>query len=64
MHVDVDPGDRAASCGGMMKPILLEGATPNYVITHRCDTCGFTRRNKVQKQDNASAVVALAAARK
>ena len=27
-HVDVNPGDRMAHCGGMMKPEALEGASP------------------------------------
>lgn len=59
-HVDVDPGDRAAACGGLMKPSSIEGSTPEYVITHECERCHFRRRNKVQKQDQMSAVVALA----
>lgn len=63
-HVDVDPGDRAAACGGMMKPVLLEGGTPDYVITHECEECDFRRRNKVQHADDPAAVVALAAQRK
>lgn len=62
-HVDVDPGDRAAECGGMMKPVFLEGATPDYVITHECEGCGFRKRNKVQAQDDSSAIVALAGRR-
>lgn len=63
-HVDVEPGDRAAVCGGMMQPLLLEGGTPYYTILHECEACGFQRRNKVQKQDDSRAVVALAAKRK
>jgi hypothetical protein len=59
-HVDVDPGDRAAECCGMMRPAKLEGATPDYVIHHECEKCGFTRRNKVQKQDDPDAIVSLA----
>jgi len=63
-HVDVDPGDRAAPCGGMMDPIQIEGSTPQYVITHVCGSCGFTRRNKVQKYDEGAAIIALASRRK
>lgn len=62
-HVDVEPGDRGAVCGGMMKPVLLEGSTPTYVITHECVTCGFRRRNKVQEEDDGAAIVALASRR-
>lgn len=59
-HVDVDPGDRAAACGGMMKPVALEGTTPKYTILHECEQCSFRRRNKVQNQDDPVSVVALA----
>jgi hypothetical protein len=58
-HVDIEPGDRAAACGGLMRPIALEGATPDYVITHSCERCGFKRRNRVQAYDDPTAVVAL-----
>lgn len=63
-HVDIEPGDRAAECGGMMRPTLLEGSTPKYVITHECEKCGFTRRNSVQQEDMPEAIVALAGKRK
>lgn len=58
-HVDVNPGDRAATCGGMMEPILLEGSTPKYMIVHRCTLCRREKRNKVQDGDSPEAVVAL-----
>lgn len=59
-HVDIDPGDRAAACRGMMRPVSVEGSTPQYVITHVCEACGFRRRNTVQKEDEPAAIVALA----
>jgi len=60
-HVDISPGDRAERCGGMMEPTTLEGSTPDYVIVHRCDTCGALRRVKVSPQDDPEALVALSA---
>ncbi|MDO8514857.1 MAG: RNHCP domain-containing protein [bacterium] len=59
-HVDVNPGDRAASCGGMMKPVSLEGTSPNYRIIHRCEHCGLTRPNTVDANDDTQAVLGLA----
>lgn len=59
-HIDVDPGDRREKCGGMMRPVALEGSSPLYVIVHRCERCGSQRRNKVQREDDAAAVLALA----
>ncbi len=64
-HVDVNPGDRAATCGGMMKPIAIEGSTgAGYSIRQKCEKCGFTRRNGVSPDDDPDAVVALAALQK
>jgi hypothetical protein len=59
-HVDNQPGDRAASCGGMMEPVALEGSTPAYVLLHRCTLCGHEKRNRVQRTDSQEALVALA----
>ena len=39
-HMDVNPGDRAADCGGMMEPILVEGIVDKYMITQKCKKCG------------------------
>lgn len=62
-HVDVNPGDRAATCGGLMKPVALEGGSPEYVIVHRCERCGFERRNKAVSTDDAEALLAIARAK-
>ena len=59
-HVDVNPGDRAHLCRGMMEPVRIEGASPAYRIVHRCVACGFERRNDVRANDDADAIVALA----
>ncbi|RJQ35083.1 RNHCP domain-containing protein [Candidatus Parcubacteria bacterium] len=59
-HVDVSPGDRKEVCGGMMAPVRIEGATPEYVLVHRCERCGIERRNKLSDSDDMSAVAAIA----
>ena len=61
-HVDVHPGDRAESCGGMMKPIRIEGSTPGYRIVHRCERCREERKVNTVERDNPDALVALAKA--
>ncbi len=59
-HVDVAPGDRAATCRGLMEPIaaVMEGDT--YVIYHRCTRCGIMRRNRAAANDNFEVLVQLA----
>jgi hypothetical protein len=47
LHVDVNPGDRANKCGGILRPIKAEpDAKRGYVIVHRCEKCGAISRNK------------------
>lgn len=58
-HVDVNPGDRAESCGGLMEPIDLELKDGKYVVVHKCQKCGFIRRNKIVDGDNFEAVLKL-----
>src|SRR5258708_2323814 len=59
-HVDINPGDRAASCGGMMEPIRLEGSSPDYRILHRCQKCGFERRQNANPSDDPEALLTVA----
>ena len=59
-HVDVEPGDRAATCGGMMEPIALEGSTDKYRIIQRCEKCRIERPIALAKNDNMKTVLAIA----
>ncbi len=59
-HVDVNPGDRAATCGGMMEPVDLDYRGGEYTLTHRCTVCPHTRRNRVGEEDSRDALVAIA----
>lgn len=58
-HVDVNPGDRSANCGGLMEPIDLELKDGKYVVIQRCQKCGFIRKNKVVDEDDFNAVLKL-----
>ncbi len=45
LHLDENPGARAAACGGQMRPIRVEtDPRKGYVIVHRCEKCGAIRR--------------------
>lgn len=59
-HVDINPGDRAATCGGLMRPVALEMRRGDYVIMQRCEVCGHTRPNRVHDDDDRDALAALA----
>ena len=59
-HVDVFPGDRAEACQGLMEPIFLEQDKQSQKLTHRCSVCGFTKKNKVNIEDDFAALLELA----
>ncbi len=47
LHVDINPGDRASDCGGLLEPISAEpDPKKGYIIISRCKKCGAIRRNK------------------
>ena len=58
-HVDINPGDRSSACGGIMKPIEVLQKKGNFVINHKCQKCGFERKNKVLPTDNFSKVIEI-----
>ncbi len=47
LHVDINPGDRACDCGGILAPISAEpDPKKGFIITHKCRKCGFISRNR------------------
>ncbi|MDR1338364.1 MAG: RNHCP domain-containing protein [Rickettsiales bacterium] len=59
--VDVNPGDRAGTCGGMMRPVAVAPVGDHFVITHKCEKCGKQRRQRASADDNMDAIIALSA---
>lgn len=55
-HVDVNPGDRASLCLGMMSPFSFTMDKQVFIIIHKCEKCGFVRRNKVSPKDDMNAL--------
>lgn len=47
LHVDVNPGDRANTCRGRLRPISAAiDSKKGYVINYVCEKCGKTHRNR------------------
>lgn len=65
LHVDVNPGDRASDCGGVLEPVGVESSgKKGWVIVHRCRRCGAERRNRAalddpHAPDDFDAIIAL-----
>lgn len=61
-HVDeLIPGDRAANCGGLMKPIASQIKSGRFVVFHQCVKCAKITRNKAGEKDNADMLIKLSA---
>lgn len=58
-HVDVNPGDRAADCGGLMEPVDVELKNGEYILLQKCKKCGHLRKNKVSPEDNFEEIIKL-----
>ncbi|PIR82267.1 hypothetical protein COU20_03890 [Candidatus Kaiserbacteria bacterium CG10_big_fil_rev_8_21_14_0_10_59_10] len=61
-HVDVNPGDRAAECRGMMRPVRVESRSGEHRIVHRCVACGKEQPNRAARGDSPDALVSLSSA--
>ncbi len=59
-HVDVNPGDRAAECGGPMRPLRVETGGGAWTLVHECTTCRTVRRCKTAPGDDRDALLELA----
>lgn len=58
-HVDINPGDRASKCGGMMKPTGLDNKSDVFYIIHKCQKCGEEKRIKAVSGDNFQKLIEL-----
>lgn len=58
-HVDVNPGDRASECGGMMEPVDVEMKDGQKVIHYRCVKCKMEHRVKALPEDNEEEVIRI-----
>jgi hypothetical protein len=56
LHVDVAPGDRAAGCGGAMRPVASERRGADWYVEHRCERCGFRRKNRIREDETAALI--------
>lgn len=61
IHLDIEPGDRAADCGGIMEPIAVWVRKNNeWAIIHRCRICGQLSSNRIAADDNPMKLMSIA----
>ena len=58
-HVDINHGDRANTCKGLLKPIDIEKYKNTYKIIYKCEKCGQFHKNVMANDDNMDKIIAL-----
>ena len=58
-HVDINPGDRVATCGGLMEPIGLENGRKGFIIKFRCKKCGHLKKNRSSDNDDMEKIIEI-----
>ncbi len=62
LHLDENPGDRAANCGGIMDAVKADpDPKKGFVIYHKCRECGVIKRNKAAADDDMDLLIYLTA---
>lgn len=60
-HLDNEPGDRDANCGGVMEPIgVWVRNNGEWAIIHRCRVCGHLSSNRIAADDNPMKLMSIA----
>lgn len=60
-HLDIEPGDRMADCGGTMEPVAVwVRKNGEWAIIHRCKICGALSSNRIAADDNPIKLMSIA----
>ena len=52
LHVDVNPGDRAADCAGLLRPVgYRKDSNKGFMILYECKKCGASRTTRFLEID-------------
>ena len=58
-HVDINPGDRANKCCGLLVPFGIEKYKNTYKIIYKCSKCGQIHKNIMASDDNMEKIIDL-----
>ena len=61
LHLDLEPGDRASDCGGLMEPVAVwVRGSGEWALIHRRRRCGAFSSNRVAADDNPVKLISIA----
>lgn len=58
-HVDINPGDRANECKGLLKPTGIEKYKDTFKILYICQKCKERHKNVMAKDDNMDKIIEI-----
>lgn len=58
-HVDINPGDRANPCKGLLKPIGIENFKGTYKILYICEKCHQQHKNIMAIDDDMNKIIEI-----
>lgn len=58
-HIDINPGDRANKCHGLLEPINIEKFKDTFKIIYKCQKCQQLHKNIMAKDDNMDLIIKL-----
>ena len=62
IHVDINPGDRANDCRGLLVPYqTLPDPKKGFIILYKCEKCGQLVRNKSANDDDMDLIIKMTA---
>ena len=57
LHVDINPGDRANSCKGVLRPVGIDKYKDTYKIVYKCEKCHQIHRNIMAYDDDYDTIL-------
>lgn len=63
-HVDINPGDRANTCKGLLEPIGIEKFKDTFKIIYKCKKCSEIHKNIIANDDDFNKIIDLSVAKK
>ena len=58
-HVDINPGDRANTCKGLLIPYQIEKFKNTYKIIYKCSKCNVIHKNIIATDDDYEKIIEL-----
>ena len=63
LHVDINPGDRANACKGLLVPVsAAPDAKKGFIINYKCKKCGAALRCRAASDDDTELLIKLTVA--